>query len=95
LKSPTVISTEATQSVAKWRNLLKKQISRFTFGSLEMTFSILFKRAYSQVNTSPIKQKALPQRKCFTFFFAFLRGHYPDQVQRVIRSLRISQPQQG
>jgi hypothetical protein len=38
LKCPDVISTEATQSVAKWRNLLKEQISRLAYGSLEMTF---------------------------------------------------------
>jgi hypothetical protein len=44
LKGPDVISTEATQSVAKWRNLLKEQISRLACGSLEMTTSNVFNR---------------------------------------------------
>jgi hypothetical protein len=32
-----VISTEGLQSSPKWRNLLKKQISRLRFAALEMT----------------------------------------------------------
>jgi len=40
LKRLSVISTKAMRSIAKWRNLHTKQISRLAFCSLEMTNTV-------------------------------------------------------
>jgi len=45
LKRPYVIASEASTRDAKWRNLLKKQISRLACGSLEMTTRNVFNSA--------------------------------------------------